>query len=588
MFSRQSPKIRNLAATLSVLALSTAANAWQVSLDCESELRPNLGRAALQGPASPPLLLTGTSGEIFIEEADPIYVGWTFDYVNGAYVLKRPLFTVALSDQTGNPDSHAVRFTSHFGSSSNSYTNQRSFGVSGSLAVVRFATSYAEQHEHSSSMLTTSFSTLIEADYPRAQISTAAIPFASFVPEAQVILSISDPIQRTIAWKAAGFGRLVAIGYDLRGSVEMNFAMQDQSSFQSADRFFDASATYKGVTATAAFSSQMRETMRKQDLAYGLVATGCYVPQMPPLDELLTIDGQQAFANDLTTWSQGCKRRVGLYLVSASNLNNGPALDLPTWDDQLLADIGTAAENALDVLLRASRWNQSSGLRSFMSTHLRPQPQAQITFTAALDATRSELTDALESLRTAMFAYADPVNAGSLATRNAAHAAMGAVNQKAAALYDLTVEIRDVVNALPPIVATVTENFTPSGNGEGTAVWPTFNVSLDGIGFFRGSDDAAIEPFLAAFKATPIGTFHTLEVNEYLWNSSYCTRATSNGDIPIIDLLGFIPYSSGPLAGLSRMDFQFVSKLRSTSQWITFKLKDELGRAVVVNHDLSQ
>jgi hypothetical protein len=454
------------------------------------------------------------------------------------------------------------------------------------VGVVKFASNYVQQNLQATSLLTTSMAVSNEVDFPRAAVDLLGVPTSAFAIDAQAIMAITNPSTRTQAWLNAGFGHYVAFGYDLRGSIDLAISMKEQKSFKSCDSFFDASGTYKGVSSSVGIASQLKDTMEKNEIGYGMIATGCFVPLMPPLSQLQTVQGQWDFANYLNQEARNCKTPVGLYLISAGALPGGPVFNMPTWDDMVVEMVGECAEAAIDEFVRASRWNQSAGLRNYLDGHFRPVPNSTQSFTDGLDHVRIELSTSLNYLRDSIVYYGDPDHAGEAVALANVLAGMANVNQAAQTLNLLSWEIQTMIQALDPMLVTVTENHYPSGSGPGTAVYPTFTVTIDNCGFFRGFTDMEIEPWIGFWEANNFGTFHTMEIYEYLWDGTYCTRATSNGDISPIDLRSYQIHSSGPSAGLSRVQFQLVSKLRSTTQWIDLKFKDEFGRTVIKSHNM--
>jgi len=530
-------------------------------------------------PAQPPLYAQ-TPGVIFSERLEPALLGYTFDYdpATGSYVIRRPLFATTLSDLTGPPDEFQAKFGSMLNSSRVYLNDSTEAGIEATNGLAQVAASFSLSDEAKHSVLGTTFRLTAEADFPMAATNFLTLPQAAYDPTAWNILHMPGgtpqaDLARTDAWFAAGFGEFVAFGYDLRGFVDVVFTMNQTSDYRAFEEKFNLMASYSTVTATLDIVKKMKQSLETGELSFALETQGCNPPHLPSVVELSTQQGQIDYANELNDHASNCKHHVGLYLISAFALPNGPAINVPTWDDAVLSAARVEVDNAVRTLFAASRWNFSWRIMQFMAHQMRPYPNVAQSFDSAMLLGRQQIAAQLGSLRDALKAYGDPENVMNTAVSAAVLTAAADVHNATVALQDVLSEVEVRIAMLPAMQFTLTDGMTPvAGSNALCNTWVTVQVS--NVGLFSSLTNPEIEAFLA--HGTPYT--ETLFFDEYV-GQSYGTHAWSNGGIPTIDLLEIQPIVSGSGAGLYNIKFDMiVANMFVSATNVRLRLIDDINR----------
>ncbi len=527
-----------------------------------------------------------TPGVIFGEQLEPALVGYTFDYdqQTGSYALRRPLFSATLDDNTGAPDEFRAKFGSVIAGETTYLSDGVFAGIAATLGLAHVAATAASSDTINTSLLSTTFRLRAEADFPMAATNFLGLQQSNFDPTAWAILHMSgDDVARTNAWFDAGFGEFVAFGYDLRGRVDVVFSMTQTSDYRTVEKQFSAMASYSGVTATLDIVTKMKESMETGEFTFSIETQGCTPPHLPTLAEISTQEGQLHYADELNAYASNCKHRVGLYLISAYSLPNGPSLDVPTWSDAVLSQAGDEVHNAIRCLVAASRWNFSPRLAYFLHLQMRSVPNQAQSFDSALLDARDQIATRLGTLRDALIAYGDPANAGNAAVEGNVMTAKNGVHSAVIALQEVLNELEIHMATLPGMQITLTDGMTPTTSGPPFSCQTWVNVQVSNIGLFSMLDTAELEGMLSS----SFGPTATILFDEY-YGPVYQSHAFSNGGITTVDVLHVQPVAAGPSAGLYTINFDMiVANMSSDSTLVRLRLLDEINRIGVANYNMA-
>ncbi len=547
-----------------------------------------LSSALIPASPGPSNLSSGGTvpGEIFLKDESAAYFGWTFDYddVNGRFVPKKWLFSVQLNDNTGSGQHH-VSYKTVLSSGNTSFERRTSFDVAGGLAMVQFAAQMASSSAIHTSSLSTQFVLSAENEFPRAFVDPLTIPTTAFDQEALGILAIADPQTRADAWENANFGRYVALGYGLRGGCDVTFSFTQQDSFRRAEHFYSMSGQYKSVSASGEIATAMAEAMSSGTASIDILSDGCLPPLIPSLQDIDTLSEQFGWGSSLTAYSANCKRRQGVYLLPVAALPSGPSFGAFSWSDAAINDAALEAQFAIDTLVSSSRWNNPASLVSYLAGQFRPAPNANVSFSTALQTARSALANHLQALRVTALAYL----AGTDTATNLA-AKKNRVRSHALKLQTILDELRQRVNSLPPMTMQACEWWTPIPNTpNATFVNVQFRIRVtNAAAFWDGSASGLVawaqyaEPTGTVGYDGPesIGTLNYYEDDQvnFIWNRY---RPVSQVQITATPI-----YDGSAAHGLHDvlLEGQFV--VRDASRFGTLKFVDDFQRQVVLPVDL--
>lgn len=580
MYSHQSPSTRILATTLSILSLTAVAPAAQVTLDGESEARA-IPTRVVPPPTPPPQVsaLTAPVQEIFLKDADAYYFGWTFGYDanSGRFLPMKPLFSLALSDNTGAGE-YRVFYRTEFGSSIDRIERRSSYSLSGGIGMVDVCATLGQSSEAQSGTLTSGFRLGVERMYPRAAVDLINLPISTFSNEAREILSLPDPVVRGYEWHQAGFGDYIAFGYGLQAGIEVQFSMQQSDAFDSRDFFFNLNASYSGITASAQLGEAVYTAMHSKRVSVSIDGYG--IPNVPALPDMATIDSpaeQLTWGTSLAQLTNGAKMRKGVYLLPVSVLSNAPDVTIPAWSDSLVSTVAVEAQNGLMELSDSTRWNRPVGLMFFLDQHT--YPGTALSYGQVLRDRRSDLALSLNELKTALFTYMAKDNAQDSAYVTALLSKRNAVSARTSALHGALFDINVLKQSLPTMIVGLHENNTPSNDCN--LGWHSFQVELDNVAAFHDFTIPGIMNWIRRSGSADLAhiVLREDEQCQSQWNVPHMFGpAGIEGDLHYPSIVEEQVYTTGPKAGLSKLKINLMALARGSSYIFRLECKDDFGR----------
>ena len=530
--------------------------------------------------------LDDAAGILYLPSGLPELVGWgfTFDPQLGDWVLKQPAASILL-DENYVLDSQHVMFTN--ASTNTSFSKFSSLGVSAAVAygVVKAAAQFSKSESESSSGFDNSFSLVVANEYRPKMLSLEDAVGLAWLPTAQAVLEIPNPVERALAWKE-NFGEYVAVGYDVHSHLGVRVTMQQTESASTKNTYLHAEAQYKslagGASVNASFSELVKNSMQSEGLTLSVDYEGSKfldftIPVLPSsLDDEVE---QSEFVNSLYAQLDGSYAKRGLILIPWASIPGVPALEFGSFSGPVLGDAAFVAQHALETLQAAQSWNYPTALRTFLDARL--HPQSGLSYGDTLDEARHVIVDALGQLWLDLVGYA--IDGDQEASQDlqdsvaAVEAALGWGSSEG--LVDVLDDLDHLKNSLPPMTIEVQENFTPDLNQSIQQLWPIhYLVTIKNCGYFSSTDQ--LIPWLWQYDALthkgPVVMYEDGPVSSGQQMLTPTSLAAGGLYNPVS--WSITPSTASGTEGLFDVKFLIMADDWPGTTWIYVNSTDDLGR----------
>lgn len=550
---------------------------------------PVAGNPVTTGPSQ--RALSQTAGTLYWEDGNPGLIGSTFrwDDSAGTFVFAKQLFSVIPNDETG-PGDPEFRYSQTTSSGHQIHRSHFEANVSYSAYQIRAAANAALSDEVANNTFGASIFFGYEIDYPDSFVDLGMLPETAFNDEARSILDIEDPVQRQMAWEAAGYGPYVAFGYDLRGALGVNVTATDLNDYVHRERYFDLAVEYWSLSAGLTFEDALTRASESSSIAMTMSAIGLAgdLPPVPSLEQLSNPATRHEWVLAVEDMALTTKARRGLFLAAASALPNGPSYSVPLWDQTVLNTAAQVADETLGTLSYASKWNRPFSLRHYIDVRHLPN-DAMTTYGTALNVSRNQVVASLQDLADAVRSYMRPENFNDPVYRAAIQTAYQQVLADRVALDAVLYQLDSMIYGIQPMTATVQENWTPS-DANNFWTWVMYDVTIDNAALFRFGDPELLE---WAHRFAGQVSLRVYE-DDYYHNMFNLVKDTQlPGPMPDggstlrnISIVDDSMNLSGPNEGLRRIVLRFTVWHWDSSHDVRVKILDDLGRQLTVHHDL--
>lgn len=512
-------------------------------------------------------------------------IGWGADFVDGRWVIMRPIFqaTVPNNPTPSGQEIVYVETTAGIETESNS---SLTVGLEYDSAVVDVAASVTTQQAESSSDFSASVSLMMRNNYEN-EVVDLLDPGLVWTKEANAIRSISNVAIRTALWQQY-FGRFVIVGKSYRGEIGVSLSVSDYNSMSLDQLSGFVSGSYAPVgDANAAFDTFLATAASRGSLSFSLLSEGqdALAIQVPTIEDMKDGLKRVAFINALLAQLPGHRRTDSLLALPATAILNGPQFSV-SWNSILIDQATTVAKTSLQSLRSAWNLNFPYSLRRFLEE--KTDPSTMNSYASAIDAARLELLAATDELRTRYFTYFQGDNSANPVHQAALQAAIQSTED---AITDLNFAMEQIgpTNlglALPaPVVLAASTWYVP-GSGQQTFI---LDVELDNVAIFHDGLERDLGRRILSIKSSYQGWADLLSVF-----GKPNSAATWEGGLPPLGanaatvVLEVHRYDSGPSEGLHRIRCRIPLRVTNNPTYDKLRLKvvDMLGREDIVIHDL--
>lgn len=573
--------IRHANHTPAKMATTILAVLWTASLAVAQHstgAQLSAGRTALppsySGMGSPQ---AQTGGQFFVEELQPLNVGYGFDIneTTGEWIIKQPVFYLTTPLTQNTPyQGESFDFYHYLSQNSHYSTSQTTFSFSAAIGLLKASGGLSQSQSSSSTTTQTAFGLTLEQYYDPSFVDYANAASYVLTPLAQQIIQEPNPILKASRWKQA-FGRFVAIGFDVYGSLGVKVAVSDMNSSKTHSKYMKMKLSYGPNSAQGSMGSASYEALTTQGLNLSWEyhgnqpLTGLSLPAS--VTELDTPQEQHTFVQGIIDAAHSARAKRGLFLIPAMSFPNGPQIGMPDWDGVLISNAALAARNAMDDLNVADGFNFPLSFRTFLDQQL--IPNTSVSYTSQLDANRAQILSALADLWTKTKAYI--ANPNDSTTQNTLIAGIQTVSDARSAIGGTFSKLDELRDRLPVMTVHLNEWFTASGSDCAT-VSRAIQFEIDNVAAFTNPADYQS---LYDWVTYHSGDEASICIREDRWCSGQLNLPHYAENLQPIGVIQETVYNSGPRKGLKHLFFECVMQASISSQIFRGEVLDDFGRS---------